>query len=81
MYMLKLHMKMMPLKCPYISKLHICQITEVYIYLWKLLSEKDTKLPSYGVYDEGDWTVSLSIKFNVQTTKFTHNMWMQLHGG
>jgi hypothetical protein len=39
---------------------------------------KDTKLPNCGVYDEVDCTMSYSIKFNVQTTKLTHSLWMQM---
>jgi len=33
MYVLKLRMKMVSLKCQYISKLHTCHIPEDYLYL------------------------------------------------
>ena len=50
----------------------------IIFFFVKTALRKDTKLPSCGVYEEGDCTLSFSIKFNVQTTKFPHSMWMQM---
>jgi len=61
----------------YFETAHLSHNRRLSIFL-KTSLRKDTKLPNCGVYDEGDCTMSYSMKFNVQTTKFTHSLWMQV---
>jgi len=77
MYALKLHMKMVSLMCLYFQTMHLSHNRRLSIFV-KTSLRKNTKLPNCGVYDEGDCTMSYSIKFNVQTTKFTHSLCMQM---